>query len=165
VKLAQKRFPPTSRPLPTRTFASKPSSAAPLFSYPYKLLFPQLLSFENDPSCPLVWRARSPFLPTSHGSRVTTHAFSRVSNKSFIYRFYADFPANSFIYRFYAFRPGCGGPNDASCSAERSLRSSAVFLSVDLSILARQSAKVLTLNPQGYADSALRYTIVTNGCR
>jgi hypothetical protein len=41
------------------------------------------------------------------------------SHKSFIYRFYAESPANPFIYRIYESAPGCGG---TSATTSRTLR-------------------------------------------
>jgi hypothetical protein len=66
-------------------------SLAPLFSYSYKSLFPQPLSFHihaNPPGCFLL-----PCICTSHGSRVTSHAVSyschlfRLSLRSFLHSF------------------------------------------------------------------------------
>jgi hypothetical protein len=75
---------------------------APLFSWLYELLFPQPICFVDDLRCPLFLRLG---LHSTFNSRLSTFA------KSFVYRSYANSPANFFIYRFYVFAPGWQGVN------------------------------------------------------
>jgi hypothetical protein len=70
-----------------------------LFSVLYKLLFQQVPSFQHHLRCPLF------FFLTGQSSRPASRA---KSDKSFIYRIYANPPCNPFIYRIYAKRRGRG---------------------------------------------------------
>ena len=76
----------------------------PFFSWSYELLFPQLLSFDNHLRCPLVFSNR--VSPQKHSACAS-------STKSFIYRFYAESPANSFIYRISEKQGGVAYPSEA----------------------------------------------------
>jgi hypothetical protein len=75
--------------------------SGPLFSGTYKLLGGQLLSFDNDLRCPLVWRQHFQFSALDH----------EPPRKSFVYCFCADSRSKSFIYRIYAKYPGVGIPD------------------------------------------------------
>src|SRR5712675_3068009 len=59
---------------PSTLLSQKSQFVAPLFSWSYKLLFPQLLSFDKYLRCPPGWGAPSAFLATNRDSSI--HLFT-----------------------------------------------------------------------------------------